>query len=493
MSKKVVNARRCDDCGAVVAKLHRFHKSKGYCSRCYSTEFRPLTCSVCGGPARVHRGVVDAPVCGACERTKRRCVRCDRPVPRAGIRVAGGKVACPSCAPYYREKGECSACGKFTSRLSARSDGDAGDRICESCKAKVTHVTCTYCRRHRRRHGVLEDGRPYCAGCGPFGQAQHACPGCGLETPGGGQGRCRTCLNVSRLEHEASMFRLTLSREWAGDAAAHFAKWLLARDGSSPRLFKTYQSHINFFERLDSAFVSEQDLSAEGLLELFSVVGLRKHVLPMKFIESRFGVMVSREAKELHTETLRIEELLRKTKRMPWARDVSDYRDWLTGLNRPLRTQRLYLASAVNLMVGARIERMRDLDEQVLQNHLEKLPGTRNNLGALLRFLDQVLECRLSLPARDSLPGETPAASKRLRRHLERLEELGSSAPTALFDKVVAAAFGMKIRELQDGTWWGEFRDSKPVLCSAEEVAECPVELVSAVEMWIGRRGQLRG
>lgn len=489
MTETQNSLRRCDNCGSLSKKFSRIYKGQNYCSTCYSVEFLRVTCSTCGAAARAHRRSSAPALCGACSRADRVCVRCEKPTPRAGLRVSGESVACPSCAPYYREKGVCSCCGQRSSRLLKGDNHNLIGRVCLSCLNRFTHATCFHCGRYRRKAGELDSGRSYCSDCGRIGGVTHLCPGCGTLERGKGLGRCRACLNRERLPREARFLQLSLSREWVGVAVSRFAHWLVERDASSAALPSVFAAHSGFFERLDTAFSKEDDLTEQGLLDLFSVAGLRKHLLPMEFLSLVYGVSLSLDAKCKHTEGLRIEEIMRKVKSMTWAQEMASYQRWLADSSCSLRTQRLYLSTAVGLLRSSQIGSMGELTNNTIQRYLLKFPGLRNNLGALVRFL-LLNGQEISLPERRNVSSGSRAILKRIRCDLITIRLRGVEAPVHVYKRVISTAFGIQTGRLTDGTWRAEVRNGEPVLCSEDEVVECPKELFEVVRHWSTVQGK---
>jgi hypothetical protein len=483
------NVRYCDICGSTVAKMHRIFNGEGYCATCYKRLFKCTECTACGKNARIHVGAAGPALCGACRRIERTCVRCASPVPRAGCTVPGG-VVCPSCSVHFRSEGACDGCGKVTQRLSSNDSVDAG-RLCESCRNRATHATCVHCRRYRARAGRLESGAWYCRVCGPDGNTTHQCPGCGGIQPGIGRGRCRACLNYARLLAEARLSAFGLSRDWAREALEQFAKWLLQRQPSAPRLLGVFRHHIPFFERVDAAFVDSAALNASELLDLFQVSGLRSHLLPTAFLEERFQLVVDDALKASHAERQRILELQRKCKRFEWCSDLNRYVDVLAENDSPVRTQRLYVSAAVSFMLGSGVDRVQQLSDLHLRAHLARTPGSRNSLGRYLKFLQLRGLSELRLPPRSGLPDALPRDAKQLRSLLKRIERLGMEAPAPLLERALSIAFGLRTSVLRS-SWTVEVADGRPTLRSGAETLIVPDLLADIARRWGRHQAQDR-
>lgn len=357
--------------------MHRFHKGKGYCSCCYATEFVQVACGGCHGMARVHRRDTSSPRCGQCRRSVRACVRCGKPVPRAGIRIGTEAVACPSCAPNFRESEACSCCGRLTSRLTWGGEGNLVSRICEPCRNRPTHSTCAHCRRYRAVAGLMESGSPHCIDCGPSGVVWHECPGCGISIVGKGRGHCRSCLNHERLGREARLVAATLSGAWAIQLLEGFVSWLLRHDAASPKLPATLLSHTAFFVALDHAFDSSERLVAQAMLDLFSVQGLRRHLLPVRFLSETVGLEITDEEKAEHVETGRIAALIEAVEAQGCSEDFVRFNQWLILDGKPTRTRRLYLSTAARLSQSLGWIALSQLDQTMVDRYLSMNPGKK--------------------------------------------------------------------------------------------------------------------
>lgn len=477
--------RCCDNCERPVVTMHRFHRGKRYCSICYPREFKKVACGRCSGFARMHRRSVQEAVCGKCSRSDRLCIRCRRPVPRAGIRVGIDAVACPACAPNFREQEECGGCREMSSRLSWGSHGDLLVRLCPRCKNGLSHITCCYCRRYRINAGELADGRSYCSDCGPDGHAWHHCPGCGSLERGAGAGRCRTCLNRDAMQHDIRLLRVTLSSPWVGALLADFSRWLSDRDGANPSLPAIFRSHSNFFSALDARFNSPEGMTAGTMLELFSVAGLRKHLLPVQFLSEAGLVSIDPAVKQEHVESRRIDAIVAKAECAGRREDLFKLNEWLTREGKPTRTRRLYLSSASALLSDAEVPGISALDQAMIASYLSKVPGSRANLGATVRFARQILGHELCLPKQK--PG-SKAVSKPVAQLRPLLRKIRSSSvpPTLdLYERAISIAFRIPVSAISAGRWWPERAGGRLFVVSSKERVGCPAELADVLVGWL--------
>lgn len=480
--------RACDVCGARGRKIHRIHKGVSHCANCYAREFRSEKCSGCGIATRVHRLATAAPQCRRCEASQRRCVRCDALVPRAGCRVANG-VACPSCAVYFRPAIACDGCGKPSRRLSTPASHPEEGRLCDACRNRASHATCSHCRRYRPRAGFDEAGKPYCASCCVSGSAHHACPGCGVEVSGRGNGQCRACLNSEQLRRECQIAIFSLDHAWAQDALRDFADWLWIRIPGEPKVVGMFRTSLPFFERLNAAFTSRDDIRPSTLLDHFTVSGLRKHLLCTQFLEDRLGVIVGVNEKSDHVEQQRIEALLRTGKRRTWHSTLLAFHLWLVEKGRPARTRRLYLSNALRFLVAAAVDDVTDLTDALVVIFLKKTPGARNNLSVFIGYVREATGHKLTLPSRDALSKAEPAAVGRLRSVLRQIDGFSDGAPLELLERAIAIAFGLRRRALQDARWRLDENSEQLVLVGPQARLTIPSGLARVARQWSALRG----
>ncbi len=300
MSRDIKGRRFCDACGRLTTTPHRVEGKDEFCGTCYKREFVKRSCA-CGASARVRRTMVGPVQCARCAAAARTCVRCDKPVPRAGRRVPGG-VVCLSCRPYSHPPMPCERCGRASRALSLERDPESM-RICERCAKRDTHATCAFCRRHRAIAGRTQEQRPYCAGCGPSGENVHECPGCGTSVRGGGSGQCRGCLNRRSLEREVALQSLPLTSPEGVRWMAGFARWLCDRDPPSTRLTKDFARHAPFIVRLDAILEAGDACSTAWFVKHIPLHEQRKHLLFMTYLREDEGIALSAKEKRRSCRT----------------------------------------------------------------------------------------------------------------------------------------------------------------------------------------------
>lgn len=260
--------------------------------------------------------------------------------------LTDGRCVCPSCVPYFRAAEPCTTCGALSSRLARLPKYGANEPICERCQARLTHRTCSVCRRYRKVAGVTAAGKPHCSACEPTRAQTHLCSGCGATVAGSGNARCRSCQTRTRILHAAGLAAAALQRDWNRWLLGEYAQWLAKTRADHTAILKQFQAHVAFFERLDTTFTYLSDLTANALLAQFPVAQLRRYLLPTRFLRERLGLVLTAEGKLDQAEADRITEIVVGVQREEWAPLITGYRDWLTTQAMNRRTIRLLLRSA---------------------------------------------------------------------------------------------------------------------------------------------------
>lgn len=483
--------RYCDECGRTIVKAHRIHKGNDYCASCYPRVFVPQPCSSCSTPVRTHRHDSEAPVCRSCERQTRRCLRCERPVPKKAARLVNERPVCGPCAPYFLEAEPCAWCGAKSTRLSRAPRIGVHEKICSACRNKLNHGSCATCRRYRPIAGLLENGMPYCSACTPGTEQRHACPSCGIALPGSGHGKCTACLNEERIARETAVQTLALEREWAKDAYRGFGRWLLEAQSSKSSLAKVFIRHFSFFARLDASTADPAVLIGNGLLEHFSVAELRRHDLPVRFLSQNAGVALEEEAKLEHIERGRIAEKLISVRREPSSAILKRYVEWLEGQQTPKRTIRLYLTAASQLCLAERLSEDRPCLEDQLQRFLRKRPGLRASLFRWISFCRLVLSWDIQMPAAPPRKQGPHRTVRELSALLAKIEDVGvERAPLGLLQRTIAKAFGFTIQHMSPSRWTLRTQDDEVHLSDVTESVRVPTAMRELVTVWMRRVSQ---
>lgn len=381
MGTDIKQRRYCDECGRIGLEIKRIHAGNDYCGACYKRVFVAKACTACGGPSRAHRNDSEAARCGRCTRAHRTCLRCGVPTPRGSIKV-GEAVACASCAPHFRAPRHCDACGRLSSRLSRAPKFGISAALCERCRPKLDHATCSVCRRHRRV-SRFDGDKPLCPHCAGDQPQNHACPECHVQVSGGGQGACRACLNRRRLRDTAQLQAANLSRPWA---RVLWEQFIAARESepravNSPGFVSRSLRALPFFQALETR-LPDGALTKERILTAFTTAELRKHLLASRFVLAPLSV----EPGELNDVSLehRCSSLLKAADNYGHGTLLRAYAKSLEG--RAARTRCRYLAAADKLCRSMPDWRPEGLDQALLDRYLAGTPGARASLFSWVTF-----------------------------------------------------------------------------------------------------------
>lgn len=482
MSRDAKGQLYCDECGRLMAKAHRIDDGHAYCCSCYPHVFRPRPCSRCATSTRAHRHAPDeAVVCRACVRATRQCLRCEKPLPRAALAVGRGYV-CGPCTRYFTRAKPCGGCGVLSVRLLRLPRFGLTEPRCDRCRNQITHRTCGVCRRYRPIHGMDAAGAYHCRTCVPGAEQVHPCPSCGSPVPGSGQGACRACLHTAQLSSEARLLPLTLEHAWAQTLYADFATWLHHHAGGRARLAAQYRMQAPFFERLDALYPTVESITATSLLTHFEVAALRRHLLVMRFLQFRLGLVLTPAAKHEAVERSRVHEALLAAKRTPWHGTLVDYVAWLRDAGTATRTMRLYVSSAAHLHAHAK--RGDDtIDSRDVLHYLRTTPGARANLFRYLTFGRQTRGWEARLPT-STKPRPDPA--QRLSALLQRAQRAGiEHVASEVLERILCTAFAIRVDRLRRSRIEA---GGRVLQLNREGPVAVPPELHAIAAQWARRR-----
>lgn len=305
---------------------------------------------------------------------------------------------------------------------------------------------------------------------------------------GDGQGRCTACLNRQRIERDALVQMLALERDWSRAAYLAFGQWLHEAQPDNPLLAKVFARHFPFFSRLDASVANPDTLRGNGLLETFSVAELRRHVLPVRFLEVHLGVSLDETAKVEHVERSRIAEKLRASRRAPYAAVLKRYVGWLDEQKTPARTMRLYLTAASQLCADEGLGEDGHCDDDQLQHFLRRHPGARASLFRWLTFGRTILGWECTMPRRSTGKDRPPRTVRDLSVLMAKIEQVGiEKAPLQLLQRAIAKAFGFPARRLGHSRWNVVERGEELHLFDDHDRVRVPGTMRHLVQVWADR------
>ena len=403
------SAARCDECEREGVKISRKYRGRRYCQTCYGRMFKRRLCPKCGNFARLPIHIENA-TCRSCARSQP-CVRCGRTMTRVGRMTAYGP-ACGACAHYFNAPEPCEACGTPSTRLARNRRLGHDLRLCPRC-VRADHGTCETCGRHRKLH-ECPDGRRLCTPCREQGDLP--CPQCARPMPAGCGRRCWDCYWGATAEKR---IRIQCAA-FAGAAMAQrfdtFSRWLVRTTGNR-KAARSVHRYVAFFLEVERRWRDIPDYAA--LLAHFGAKRLRRHLLPMRWMEQSGLVSVDANAREANSDQRRIAQALDRFAQGTPARTIlAGYHDAIVRRYErgatTLRSIRLAVSPAAALLETAREMGRMPPNQTVLDALLRRSPGQR---AALSGFVNHLREChgvQVALPRSDPL-----AARRKQHKKLE--------------------------------------------------------------------------
>lgn len=444
MTQPLRDLQMCDECGKDVVKIWRVHKGHKFCSTCYARVFKRRMCPKCGNFAKLPKNDASA-ICLSCEVDKP-CARCGAVDYSVGKITQYGPV-CNSCAPYFRDKEPCEICGVLSSRLTRVSRFDHDKRVCQKC-ARSDHGNCGACHRHR----LLEnspDGRLLCHTC--LTEGEIPCPQCHQSMPAGRKKQCESCYWKELLNKRIAIDHAGFSVPAMALHFSNFGEWLGGKVGT-PKAAITLHRYLPFFLEIEKQWKVIPDYPV--LLKHFGTPGLRKVLLPMKWMQDTGFVTEDAAAKAEDSDKRRVAATLEKFKTGTAQRAILDgYHDQLlTGQKEgktTWRSIRLAMTPAAALLFQAATKEVSPPDQKMLDAYLGNTPGQRAAVSGFVGYLRDSHKVKITLtPANDKAK---KAKKKRLEAELLRLlseDDQSDAGRLKVFAVAMAYFHGVKQKEI---------------------------------------------
>lgn len=445
---RATKERRCGECGREMAKAHKIHSGTAICQRCYQHLFKSRECTKCGGPVRA-MAQDPSPICAACHRAARICLRCERPVPTAGL-IFEGKPVCPSCAPYFREATSCPTCGKLSTTLS-RVVGVTDEAVCDACRRALIGVTCSVCGKHRNRFAMTPDGKPLCKSCAANPDATHACPDCGKIVGGSSNAPCLSCGMIRAIHRKADALARMLQAGETRRLLEEYVKWVIER-GSVRNAIDSLSSAVEVLGRIESADDYSDVLSPDIFERAMTTDQVRRSGVFAQFLAEKKLLVRSATERAAASDLRRVSNVLGEVQGKPWSKFIQGYVSELNAPNRKLsaRSQRMYLRAAVELLVHSEVHRVIDLADDHIRRFLRSKPGHRASLFSLVSYIKEKHDHQLIIPPkqRKNAPSIKAVADevRRLSVAARSVEALG--ARRAYVAKIISVLFGVPLEHI---------------------------------------------
>ena len=440
----------CDACGHAMAKAHKRYRNKAICGSCYARWFKSTLCTRCGKTTRAYHAEA-SPLCPACVRQTRACLRCHRPVPRAGLLI-GGQAVCPSCSPHYREARPCAQCGEFSRRLS-RVRGAAPILMCERCQRRLTSATCSRCGKHRKVRGRTQGDEPVCMSCLSTPASEHPCPECGGMVRGADQSRpCRDCGFKRAWRRKTQALLALFGYPSIRSLWVEFGDWVLAQNRVSLGLTRAHH-YAAALGRVEGSMTNAALAIDDSLLQVtFTPEECRRAGLFSAFLAATGRMSADAGVRAERADEGRIDKILATSLNHDWHGRLAKYAASLEAHVPPLavRTRRLYLRAAAGLLESSGVAQVQQLTTDHIASYLRATPGQRNSLASWLDYLAETLGLQLALPKAERRHQRTPdEIAGELAELIEEISRPNSSAKRlAALASALALAYGVPLETI---------------------------------------------
>ncbi|MGH8049343.1 MAG: hypothetical protein ACREPB_01635, partial [Arenimonas sp.] len=279
------------------------------------------------------------------------------------------------------------------------------ESICDQCRNKLTHATCSRCRKYRAVVERDEDDKALCKDCSPGQEVSHVCGGCGSQVPGGGESDCLRCYNQKSVQAHASTATAALENEWSRQFLLDYAQWLMDAYPEKPALHMQLFKDNDFFLKLDRGFTKKMEITEDGLLRYFGTAVLRKHLLASRFLCDWLSLTMTTASKVESADQQRLRNILSMHADQPCGAILRQYEEWLEIHRTQTRTRRLYLSAAAMFASAVELSEKSPPSDSACATYFIKKPGQRNNVGRFFRFLEDQHHWKLSLPKKKTKTG----------------------------------------------------------------------------------------
>lgn len=386
----------CDSCGESLTNWDYRYRGKHYCRKCYDIDFSLQTCSVCGRQRKISIDLT-IPICKTCQVKDKPCIRCGKTEYAYGKITADGPV-CNSCSKYFREPKQCMSCGTSSISVSNRNFIDGSiKQVCRSCYNKTLPI-CYRCGKQRKAYSHDANDHPICEICVTEGERE--CAQCGKPFPAGKGRMCRDCTYENTLQRKARYGSKALS-PYMSELYVGFAQWLKQRRGV---LFAAVHlnRYLSYFSKLDDLAerLNRIPVYGEVVAEL-TVATTRANLLVTLFLDQEKIIPIDRKVQE---EYANIDMITRYCERFEEGtcpqKAIDGYLQTLEskGVRTSIRSVRLAVGSAANLLSYVECLGELKINTNVLHGYLWKYPGQRSSITGFMNYLNRQYHLNLEIP-----------------------------------------------------------------------------------------------
>lgn len=386
----------CDSCGESLTSWDYRYRGKHYCRKCYDINFSLQSCSVCGRQRKISIDLTIL-ICKTCQVKDKPCIRCGKAEYTNGKITADGPV-CNSCSKYFREPKQCMSCGTSSISVSNRNYSDGSIHlICNSCYNKTLSI-CYRCGKQRKAYAQDANDHPICEICATEGERE--CAQCGKLFPAGKGRICRDCTYENTLQRKARYGSKVLS-PYMSELYVGFAQWLKQRRGV---LFAAVHlnRYLSYFSKLDdlSERLNRIPVYGEVVAEL-TVATTRANLLVTLYLDQEKIIPIDRKVQEEYANIDMITRYCERFEEGTWAQKAIDgYLQTLEGkgVKTSIRSIRLAVGSAANLLSYVECLGELKINTNVLHGYLWKYPGQRSSITGFMNYLNRQYHLNLEMP-----------------------------------------------------------------------------------------------
>ncbi len=398
MTQSTTTHKKCDGCQRTMKKATAKHGDLSFCATCYKREFKRVECAGCGKATYTYHGHEPA-YCKTCRIKGRKCAGCDKPLPRAS-KIINDEAFCWPCASKLQEPEPCALCGQMSLRLSRAPEVGIDERICQKCRTKRTHFTCTNCGKHRKPSGIDSKGQVVCKTC--LEDENYRCPKCGEPGKRHSKTRCQACYWKDHAQEVIAQGVATLSRPWVRHAYRAFGESLIVSYGSQKASHRV-PKYLAFFVSLDVRFKRAASITARILIKTFGAEGLRRNTVAVAFL-TKDGILPDYCQTELehYNEIARQERLVEQSMDAWYGEFLSGFWDHAlhlqqTSLDRgnkgpKSRTVYSWLTAArafLEFVTGKGISALSQIETHHLDLFIDDQGGYEASIRRFIRYLNK--------------------------------------------------------------------------------------------------------
>lgn len=425
-AKRSFEPRRCSSCSDLIDKAVRVHLGRSFCRRCYDAYFWPVSCATCKASMRAFHLEMEEATCDACQRADRVCLRCERPTPVAA-KIVDGKAVCKSCVRFFSELRKCGRCGGLSRCVRMASpeapsgsehpaqypaDENEGSPLCQPCRNKATHATCSVCRKYRRVEARDVQSKPLCAACAAPAPVTHACPTCGDRVAGSGQGRCLPCTLKDAAMRRADEARLSLGQDWCRELWDAFVHQLTQTPGQLSKASARITASLQYFKQIDSKFASREDVTGASLHEEIDSPTHRRNLLAYRFLLRKVDAAGAADAREESNEARRLGDVLARASGSTYAEILAGYVKALQAAGMNPKSTRLYAGVAQSFCEHGNVHATRAWAPSAVLDFLMGTPGAANSLSRFVTYCRTVLGWEVAMPSKASREAARAASTR---------------------------------------------------------------------------------